>query len=149
MYICLKASTASAYVEVDTSVAMLARHNWCPGTQLSMGYRRAVVSGALAHRGLSFFARADELEADIKTVRGGDEAAALRRLEDSLRKLRAAFKEVKGLAEGAERAAAKCQVRRCSMPFCSPCWVVKYCGQRYRLHVRTGCFMNFRVSRWL
>lgn len=93
------------------------------------------------------FARADELEADIKTVRGGDEAAALRRLEDSLRKLRAAFKEVKGLAEGAERAAAKCQVRRCPMPFYSPCWAVQYCCQRYRLHVRTGCFVNVRVYR--
>lgn len=57
------------------------------------------------------FGRADELEADIQAVRGGDEAAALRRLEDGLKKLRVAFKVVKGLAQGAEEAAAKLQVR--------------------------------------
>lgn len=54
--------------------------------------------------------RADELEGDIKKIRGGDEAAALRRLEDDMGKLKAAFKEVKGLAQGAQEAAAKCQV---------------------------------------
>ena len=54
--------------------------------------------------------RAEELDADIKTIKGVDEAAALRELEDGLRKLKAAFKEVKGLAQGAQEAADKCQV---------------------------------------
>ena len=55
--------------------------------------------------------RAKELEAQIKLSRGGDEAAALRRLEDSMNKLRVDFKEVKSLAHGAQEAAAKCEVR--------------------------------------
>lgn len=56
------------------------------------------------------YLRADELDADIRTVRGGDEAAAVRRLETAIKSLRAAFKEVKGLTQGAEQAAAKCEV---------------------------------------
>lgn len=54
--------------------------------------------------------RADELDADIRTVRAGDEAAAIRRLEAAMKSLRIAFKEVKELAQGAEQAAAKCEV---------------------------------------
>lgn len=57
-----------------------------------------------------WFHRAKELEEDIRTIRGGDEAATLRRLEDSFKKLKAAYKEVQSLAQGAEEAAAKCQV---------------------------------------
>eukprot|EP00904_Undaria_pinnatifida_P007215 jgi/Undpi1/3623/HiC_scaffold_16.g06993.m1 len=57
-------------------------------------------------------AKAEELDADIKTIKGVDEAAALRELEDGLRKLKAAFKEVKGLAQGAQEAADKCQVEK-------------------------------------
>ncbi|CAM9301743.1 unnamed protein product, partial [Scytosiphon promiscuus] len=56
--------------------------------------------------------KASELETDIKTVKGGDEAAALRRLEDSLIRLKTAFKEVRGLAHGAQEAADKCQVQK-------------------------------------
>lgn len=52
------------------------------------------------------------MEVDIKTVKGGDEAAALRRLEDSLNKLKSSFKEVRGLAQGAQEAADKCQVEK-------------------------------------
>lgn len=58
------------------------------------------------------YRRASELETDIKTIKGGDEAAALRRLEDSLIRLKTAFKEVKGLAQGAQEAADKCQVQK-------------------------------------
>lgn len=54
--------------------------------------------------------RAEELDADVKTIKANDKAAALRRLEDGLVKLEAAFKEVKGLAQGAREAADKCQV---------------------------------------
>eukprot|EP00752_Nemacystus_decipiens_P009380 g8383.t1 len=56
--------------------------------------------------------KASELEADIKTVKGGDEAAALRRLEDGLNRLKADFREVRGLAQGAQEAADKCQVEK-------------------------------------
>ena len=56
--------------------------------------------------------RASELDADIKTVKGGDEAAALRRLEDGLNRLKADFREVRGLAQGAQEAADKCQVEK-------------------------------------
>ncbi|CAM9665996.1 unnamed protein product [Ascophyllum nodosum] len=56
--------------------------------------------------------KAKELEAQIKLSRGGDEAAALRRLEDSMNKLRVDFKEVKSLAHGAQEAAAKCEVQK-------------------------------------
>lgn len=56
--------------------------------------------------------RASELEVDIKTVKGGDEAAALRRLEDGLNRLKADFREVHGLAQGAQEAADKCQVEK-------------------------------------
>lgn len=55
--------------------------------------------------------RAEELSAQIKVSRGGDEAAALRKLEDGMEKLRSAFKEVKELAQAAQEAAAKCEVR--------------------------------------
>lgn len=55
--------------------------------------------------------RAEELSAQIKLSRGGDEAAALRKLEDGMEKLRSAFKEVKRLAQAAQEAAAKCEVR--------------------------------------
>lgn len=54
--------------------------------------------------------RADELEAAIMTVRGRDEAAAVRALEAALKSLRMAFGEVSRLAEGAVEAAAKCEV---------------------------------------
>lgn len=54
--------------------------------------------------------RADELDADIRTVRAGDEAAAVRRLETAIKTLRVAFKEIKGLVQGTEQAAAKCEV---------------------------------------
>lgn len=53
---------------------------------------------------------ADEMEGVLTTVKGGDEVAALQRLEGSLRSLRTAFREVKELAQQAEEAAAKCQV---------------------------------------
>ncbi|CAM9886122.1 unnamed protein product, partial [Ectocarpus sp. 12 AP-2014] len=56
--------------------------------------------------------KASELEADIKTIKGGDEATALRRLEDGLNRLKASFKEVKALALGAQEAADKCQVQK-------------------------------------
>lgn len=52
------------------------------------------------------------MEVQIKTVKGGDEAAALRRLEDSLNRLKADFKDVRGLAQGAQEAADKCQVEK-------------------------------------
>lgn len=55
--------------------------------------------------------RAEELSAQIKLSRGGDEAAALRKLEDGMEKLRSAFKEVKSLAQAAQEAAAKLEVR--------------------------------------
>ena len=64
--------------------------------------------------------RASELDANIKTIKGVDEAAALRELEDGLRKLKAAFKEVKGLAQGAQEAADKCQVR--ALPVLAVVW---------------------------
>lgn len=57
------------------------------------------------------YRRADELETYIQAIRGGDKAAALRRLESGLNKLRVASKEVDGLVQGAEEAAAKLQVR--------------------------------------
>lgn len=53
---------------------------------------------------------ADELDAETRTAKGGDAAGEIRRLEDSLRRLRSSFQEVKGLANGAQEAAAKCQV---------------------------------------
>ncbi|CAB1114761.1 unnamed protein product [Ectocarpus sp. CCAP 1310/34] len=56
--------------------------------------------------------KASELEVDIKTIKGGDEATALRRLEDGLNRLKASFKEVKALAQGAQEAADKCQVQK-------------------------------------
>lgn len=52
------------------------------------------------------------METDIQTVKGGDEATALRRLEDGLNRLKASFKEVKALAQGAQEAADKCQVQK-------------------------------------
>eukprot|EP00903_Cladosiphon_okamuranus_P011080 g10459.t1 len=56
--------------------------------------------------------KASQLEVDIKTVKGGDEAAALRRLEDGLNRLKADFREVRGLAQSAQEAADKCQVEK-------------------------------------
>eukprot|EP00752_Nemacystus_decipiens_P009414 g8417.t1 len=55
---------------------------------------------------------ADELDAVTRTAKGGDAAGEIRRLEDSLRRLRISFQEAKGLANGAEEAAAKCQVEK-------------------------------------
>lgn len=54
--------------------------------------------------------RADELDAAIRTAKGGDTAGEVRRLEDSLKRLRGSFQEAKGLAVGSQEAAAKCQV---------------------------------------
>lgn len=53
---------------------------------------------------------ANELDAAIREAKGGDAAGEIRRLEDSLKRLRTSFQEAKGLATGAEEAAAKCQV---------------------------------------
>eukprot|EP00903_Cladosiphon_okamuranus_P006607 g6454.t1 len=55
---------------------------------------------------------ADELDAATRTAKGGDAAGEIRRLEDSLKRLRDLFQEAKGLANGAEEAAAKCQVEK-------------------------------------
>lgn len=60
------------------------------------------------------FSSADELDTVIREAKGGDAAGEIRRLEDSLRRLRNSFQEAKGLATGAEEAAAKCQVSRCT-----------------------------------
>lgn len=54
--------------------------------------------------------RAEELEGLVRAVRGGDEAAAQRRLENALKTLKTAYKEVKALSQGAAEAAAKCEV---------------------------------------
>lgn len=59
----------------------------------------------------AFCASADEMDAYVTTAKGGDAAGELRRLEDALKRLRAAFQDANGLAVGAEEAAAKCQVR--------------------------------------
>lgn len=45
-----------------------------------------------------------------RTAKGGDAAQEIRKLEDSLKRLRRSFQEAKDLATGAEEAAAKCQV---------------------------------------
>lgn len=65
--------------------------------------------------------RADELEEYVNAIRGGDEAATLKRLEDHLKKIKPAFREVKGLTREAQEAAAKCQVMVIHMPRCSCC----------------------------
>lgn len=54
--------------------------------------------------------RADELDVLTRTAKGGDAAQEIRKLEDSLKRLRRSFQEAKDLATGAEEAAAKCQV---------------------------------------
>ncbi|CAM9166452.1 unnamed protein product [Ascophyllum nodosum] len=54
---------------------------------------------------------ANELDAATKTATGGDAAGEMQRLEDSLRRLRKAFLEAKGVSTQAEEAAAKCQAR--------------------------------------
>ncbi|CAN0342915.1 unnamed protein product, partial [Ectocarpus sp. 12 AP-2014] len=54
---------------------------------------------------------ADELDAATRTAKGGDTAGEIRRLEDSLKRLRGSFQEAKDLAVGSQEAAAKCQVR--------------------------------------
>ncbi|CAB1116095.1 unnamed protein product [Ectocarpus sp. CCAP 1310/34] len=59
--------------------------------------------------------KASVLEAYIKNAKGGDEAAALRRLEDNLNSLKADFDEVKELAPGAQKAADLCQVEKTQM----------------------------------
>lgn len=56
--------------------------------------------------------KADELDAAVRAVQTGDEAATITRLEAAIKSLRAAFKEVRGLAQGAEQAAAKCEVEK-------------------------------------
>eukprot|EP00903_Cladosiphon_okamuranus_P011132 g10508.t1 len=56
--------------------------------------------------------RANELEAAIRTAKGGDTAGEIRRLEDSLKRLRSLFQEAKELAVGSGEAAAKCQVEK-------------------------------------
>lgn len=58
-----------------------------------------------------FFFSADELDAATRTAKGGDTAGEIRRLEDSLKRLRSSFQEAKDLAVGSQEAAAKCQVR--------------------------------------
>ncbi|CAM9144262.1 unnamed protein product [Ectocarpus sp. 12 AP-2014] len=54
--------------------------------------------------------KADELDVLTRTAKGGDAAQEIRKLEDSLKRLRRSFQETKDLATGAEEAAAKCQV---------------------------------------
>lgn len=64
----------------------------------------------------------DELETLTRTAKGGDAAGEIRRLEDSLKRLRKSFQEAKELATGSEEAAAKCQVdskSNCSRLACS------------------------------
>lgn len=56
---------------------------------------------------------ADALEAEITAARGGDAAGAVRKLENAVRRLKTMFQEAKGLAVGAEEAAAKCKVGCC------------------------------------
>ncbi|CAN0252584.1 unnamed protein product, partial [Ectocarpus fasciculatus] len=57
-------------------------------------------------------AKADELDVATRTAKGGDAAQEIRKLEDSLKRLRRSFQEAKDLATGAEEAAAKCQVEK-------------------------------------
>ncbi|CAM9142326.1 unnamed protein product [Ectocarpus sp. 6 AP-2014] len=56
--------------------------------------------------------KADELDVLTRTAKGGDAAQEIRKLEDSLKRLRRSFQETKDLATGAEEAAAKCQVEK-------------------------------------
>lgn len=53
---------------------------------------------------------ADELDAVTRKAGGGDAAGDIRRLEDSLERLRDDFEQANKLATAAEEAAAKCQV---------------------------------------
>ncbi|CBJ30507.1 conserved unknown protein [Ectocarpus siliculosus] len=56
--------------------------------------------------------KAEELDVLTRTAKGGDAAQEIRKLEDSLKRLRRSFQETKDLATGAEEAAAKCQVEK-------------------------------------
>ncbi|CAN0287711.1 unnamed protein product, partial [Ectocarpus sp. 8 AP-2014] len=56
--------------------------------------------------------KADQLDVLTRTAKGGDAAQEIRKLEDSLKRLRRSFQETKDLATGAEEAAAKCQVEK-------------------------------------
>lgn len=59
--------------------------------------------------GAPFFS-ADELDAVTRKAKGGDAAGDIRRLEDTLKRLRDDFQEANNLANAAEETAAKCQV---------------------------------------
>lgn len=58
----------------------------------------------------ALFTSADELDAFTRKARGGDAAGEIRRLEDTLKRLREDLRGARKLATAAEEAAAKCQV---------------------------------------
>lgn len=95
---------------------------------------------------------ADELDAAIREAKGGDAAGEIRRLEDSLNRLRTSFQEAKGLATGAEEAAAKCQVSaRSSARVKKPRSVETYFVFVYRcmLHVERPTLLLTRFAQFI
>lgn len=113
---CLLMLRPLAIVDVDSAHSIvLNKQSRCLFSSLSLVCARASLGVVLMAAGrvfpfAAFFDSADEMDAYVTTAKGGDAAGELRRLEDALKRLRAAFKDANGLAVGAEEAAAKCQV---------------------------------------
>ncbi|CAM9539979.1 unnamed protein product, partial [Ectocarpus fasciculatus] len=83
------------------------------GTYLVGAFERVMTASDEAIKTIeASAAKADELEVVTRTAKGGDAAQEIRKLEDSLKRLRRSFQEAKDLATGAEEAAAKCQVEK-------------------------------------